>query len=495
MPSDQQIAAQKVLLRRRVSASLTEWARLNGYEPARHHKFLIEHLEAVVRGEINRLAIFLPPGSAKSTYSSVLFPPWFLAQRARASILVASHSDNLAESFGRRARNLVALHSPTLGYALRSDSKAAGEWNTTNGGLFFSAGIGTKVAGHRFHLGLVDDPIGKKEDADSKLIRDKGWDWYNYDFLPRQEPKAAVVVIQTRWHEDDLAGRILSNEKGWTVISIPLIAGVDDPLGRAPNESLWPEYFTAEQIEKARVSPAFSSLYQQTPTPDSGDYFKREWIVDAAYAKGTDLPSSLTYYAGSDHAVSQREESDRTCLIPAGVDEQGDLWILPDVWWPRNARPAPDEVVAEMHRLTRAHRFIYWWAGKDHITASLRPYIERVSREELVFIPFEELSEARDKQTKAQSIRAMFRQGRVHLPAFAEWYGDAVNELLRFDKGVHDDFVDAMAKLGRGLAEQHGTMPRVPVIEKLAPPSLTLEWVKASDKAMNAEENMAGVGM
>lgn len=495
MQTPQQIAAERVLKRRRARASLTEWSRVNGYEPAAHHRFLIERLEAVVHGDVKRLAIFLPPGSAKSTYSSVLFPPWFLAQRANSSILVASHSDNLAESFGRRARNLVSTNRSLLGFDLRADSKAAGEWNTTNGGLYFCAGVGTKVAGHRFHLGLIDDPIGKKEDAESKLIRDKCWDWYNYDFLPRQEPNAAIVVIQTRWHEDDLAGRILSNERGWTVVSIPLIAGDGDPLGRAPGEPLWPEYFTPMQIETAKASPAFSSLYQQQPTPDSGDYFKKEWVVDSAYAREDQLPRTLRWYVGSDHAFSLKEEGDRNAIVPGGVDENGDLWIPPQVWWPRDRRPMTDEVVDQMFRINRMFKPIYWWAGKDHIVSSIGPFIERMQREQREFIPLEPLSESRDKQTKCQPIRAMFKLGRVHLPSFADWYGDALGELLRFDKGTHDDFVDGLEKLGRGLDAQVNARPARVVAETLAPPTLTLDWVRSSHERKEREEDLAGVGM
>jgi hypothetical protein len=148
-----------------------------------------------------------------------------------------------------------------------------------------------------------------------------------------------------------------------------------------------------------------------------------------------------------------------------------------------------------MLRFCAKFRPIYWWAGRDHITQSLAPFIDKRSMEEHVFVPFEVLSEAKDKQTKCQPIRAMFKMGRVHLPAFAEWYGDAVNEMLRFDKGTHDDFVDAIEKLGRGLASQVGA--RVPTVksETLEPPVLTLGWVKSSHERMQEEPALAGVGM
>jgi predicted phage terminase large subunit-like protein len=182
-------------------------------------------------------------------------------------------------------------------------------------------------------------------------------------------------------------------------------------------------------------------------------------------------------------------------MVPGGMDEQGDLWIPPTIWWPRTRRPTPDEIVEEMLRFCAKFSPIFWWAGRDHITQSLAPFIEKRSSEERIFVPFEVLSEAKDKQTKCQPIRAMFKMGRVHLPSFAEWYGDAVNEMLRFDKGTHDDFVDAIEKLGRGLASQVRAYAPVVRTETFEPPTLTLDWVRSSHERLCREEDLAGVGM
>jgi predicted phage terminase large subunit-like protein len=469
--------------RRSVRASMDLWSRECGFEPAAHHRLLNRKLEEVASQPDRRVMVWMPPGSAKSTYSSVLFPPFFLAQRSDLSILSASHNDTLAESFGRRARNIVDANPTVLGYSLRPDSKAAGEWQTTNGGLFFCAGVGAKIAGHRADLGLIDDPIGKKEDAESKLIRDKTWDWYLWDFKPRLKPGASVIIIQTRWHEDDLSGRILANEKGWEVISIPLIAEANDPLGRAEGQPLWPEYFSEKLVRDAKESPAFIPLYQQKPTPDSGDYFKVEWLRE--YQSLAELPTNLRYYAGSDHAVSLKEEADKTCLIPAGVDSNDELWILPDVWWKR----APtDEVVDEMLRLCRVYRINFWWAGREHITASIGPFIRRREMEEHVFVPLEETSSARDKQSRAQPMRGFMKRGQVHFPAFAPWWGDAKGELLRFDKGTHDDFVDALSEIGRGLDKVIGHKFVPPKQETFSSPIITLKFVKDSMKRRESRE-------
>lgn len=188
-------AATELLKRRSIRASLTEWCRLCGFEPAEHHQLLIRELEAVARGETRRLAFFLPPGSAKSTYGSVLFPPW-LMQSMAGNVLAASHTTELAEKWGRRVRNLVTEHSLVLGIQVAADNQAAGRWALTTGSEYYAAGVGTGIAGFRAKLGIIDDPIRSRQDADSELIRDRIWDWYINDFRTRLVPGAAEILIQ-----------------------------------------------------------------------------------------------------------------------------------------------------------------------------------------------------------------------------------------------------------------------------------------------------------
>lgn len=161
-------AARELLRRRGIRKNLTDWCGTLGFVPARHHRLIIEKLEAVARREIPRLALFLPPGSAKSTYASVLFPPWLMAQWPGASIIAASHTAELAERWGRRVRNLVSEHSATLGYGLSADSQAAGRWDTDAGGEYYAVGVGGAVTGRRADLAIIDDPVRSREDADSE---------------------------------------------------------------------------------------------------------------------------------------------------------------------------------------------------------------------------------------------------------------------------------------------------------------------------------------
>jgi hypothetical protein len=234
-----------------------------------HHLLLIRNLERVANGEIDRLAVFMPPGSAKSTYSSILFPPWFLARTPAASIIAASHTTELAEKWGRRVRNLVSEHGSMLRLELSSDSQAAGRWALTSGGEYYAAGVGVGIAGFRADLAVIDDPVRSREDADSQAVRDRTWDWYKTDLLTRLRPGGRVVLIQTRWHEDDLAGRILaeaaSTGEQWHILSLPAEAESGDPLGRQPGEWLWDDHYGYARFltrEKATQLPRnWSALY------------------------------------------------------------------------------------------------------------------------------------------------------------------------------------------------------------------------------------------
>jgi hypothetical protein len=258
-----------------------------------------------------------PVLNAKSTYASVLFIPWLLASSSW-NILAASHTTELAEKWGRRIRNLISEPSSTLGISLAADSQAAGRWSLANGAEYYAAGVGTGIAGFRAKLGLIDDPIRSRQDADSELIRDRIWDWYINDFKTRLVPHAAEILIQTRWSEDDLAGRALNHEE-WRVISLPALAEPGDPLGRALGEPLWcdDDYgYGGQLVELSTKTPArtWSAMYQQRPAPEEGDYFQADWL--RPYDKLPALPT-LKIYGASDYAVTA-DGGDYTVHIVVG---------------------------------------------------------------------------------------------------------------------------------------------------------------------------------
>ena len=438
-------AAAELLRRRRIRASLTEWCRLNGYEPARHHELIIAELEAIARGEIDRLALFLPPGSAKSTYGSVLFPPWYLARRPDAAIIAASHTAELAERWGRKVRNLIAEHSLELGISVAGDNKAAGRWETSAGGEYFAAGVGGAIAGRRADLAVIDDPVRSREDADSKKVRDAQWDWYKFDLLTRLKPGAAIVLIQTRWHEDDLAGRILSEEGDrWRVVSLPMEAEDNDPLGRSPGDPLWPEWFTDRmRADAKRDARVWSALYQQRPVPDDGAYFLRDWLRPVEQ-----LPplETLRVYGGSDYAVTA-DGGDYTVHVVVGVDPEDRIYVL-DVW---RRQAASDEWVEAWCDLVRKWRPIEWAEETGQIKAGVGPFLDRRARERRAYCYRRQFPTRGDKAVRAQSIRGRAAMGGLYLPVHAPWRAEFESELLRFPAAPHDDQVDALGLVGQLL--------------------------------------------
>src|SRR5437773_1808905 len=217
----------------------------------------------------------LPPGSGKSQNSSVIFPPWALQRKPGTTFLACSYAADLIESFSRECRNAIAVHHKTHGYDLRADSRAVQEWHCTNGSGYRCAGGGAGIAGRRADFGLIDDFLGSEEDADSKLIRDKQFNWYQADFWPRLKPNAAQIIVANRRNEDDLIGRILEKEsEKWEVLRVPFFAEENDVLSRPLGERLWKSWFTESMAESVKQLPPRiqAGLYQQRPSPEEGNY-------------------------------------------------------------------------------------------------------------------------------------------------------------------------------------------------------------------------------
>jgi len=393
--------------------------------------------------------VFMPPGSAKSTYGSVLFPPWFMSS-ANANVLAASHTTELAEKWGRRVRNLVNEHTLTLGINPAPDNQAAGRWALTSGAEYYAAGVGTGIAGFRAKLGLIDDPIRSRQDADSELIRDRIWDWYINDFRTRLVPGAAEILIQTRWHEDDLAGRALQHSD-WRVVSLPAIAEENDQLGRAVGQPLWGDdaYGYGAQIEELRAStPArtWSALYQQRPAPEEGDYFKAGWLkpykIEQRPARAT-----MRVYGGSDYAVTA-DGGDFTVHAVVGLDPEGRPWLL-DLW---RRQTASDVWVEKFCDMVIEWKPIGWAEEQGQIRSGIGPYLDRRQRERKAYVAREVFpTRGGDKAIRASSMRGMMAQQGLYVPVDAPWYAEFRSELLSFPAGKHDDQVDAIGLIGQLL--------------------------------------------
>ena len=307
---------------------------------AKHHQFICEKLEQVERGEIKRLLVTCPPGAAKSHYANVMFSAWFLGRNPRKSILTCSANADLSANWGRKVRNLVGTEEYQFvfpGVAVSSDNRAADQWSLVQGGEDKASGVGAAIVGRRADLGVIDDPIASREDADSEATRQRLWDWWLTDFRTRLKPGAGVVLIQTRWHESDLAGKLLDDAKRggeqWEVINIPAIAEANDVLGRAEGEPLWPEWFTPEQFAQAkRDTRTWTSLYQQRPTATEGSIIKRAyWEVWTEPV----FPEPLETIASIDTAYTAKEENDASACTIWNVyaDEMGDTKLVLRYAW------------------------------------------------------------------------------------------------------------------------------------------------------------------
>ena len=442
--------------RRAAKKSLASFIEYLGLSivPASHHLLLIEHLEALERGEINKLMIWMPPGSAKSTYTSVLFPPWFMGRNPTLPVLGVSNTTELAERFSRRARNITAnaLYRNVFGFGCSEDTKAAGSWENERGGEFFAAGIGSAIAGRRAKLGLIDDPIKSREEADSERIRQKHWDWYLNDFLTRLMPGAAQCVIQTRWHEDDLSGRILEREANqWKVIKLPMEARENDPLGREYGDRLWPEWFTQEMCDTAKKDVrAWNALYQQDPAPEDGEYFKREYFQDF------DLqPQGMHLYGASDYAVSEGT-GDYTEHGIFGLDFTGSIYLID--WWREQA--ASNVWIERQCDLIAKYSPLIWFGEAGPIRKAIEPFLKRRMTERQTLCRLEWLPSIHDKVVRARPFQARAAMGNVFIRAHAPWKPELMSQLMRFPAGKYDDGVDVCSLIGRGL--EHARPPAMP---------------------------------
>lgn len=370
-----------------------------------------------------------------------------MGRNARKNIITASYNVDLAMDFGREVRNIVASpeYQNLFPANLAQDSKAANRWHTDAGGAYVAAGVGTSITGRGANVLLIDDPLKDREEADSELRRQRVWDWYTSTAYTRLAPGGSIILIQTRWHEDDLAGRLLEAQDNggdkWEVLSLPAI----DNDGNA----LWPEFYNIGALNRIRdVLPPrdWSSLYQQSPAPDEGNFFKREWFQ--YYDK---IPDNVHRYGASDYAVTDKG-GDFTVHLTAAVDSDGNVY-LEDEW---RGQTTPDIWIERVLDLYAAHSPLAWGEEQGQIIKSIGPFLERRSSERGIYCNRVQMASASDKPTRARAFQARMASGKVFFPRNKHWLAAFEQELLSFPAGKHDDQVDAASLLFRLLAEMIG---------------------------------------
>ena len=420
------------------------------YQAAPHHRLIVDALEAVERGEIKRLMVCMPPRHGKSELASRRFPAWFIGRNPTRQIIAASYNADLATDFGREVRNIV--NSPEFKalfpeVTLSQDSQAANRWHTSAGGIYVAAGVGTAVTGRGADVLLIDDPFKDRQEADSELQRKRVWDWFVSTAYTRLMPGGAIVVINTRWHDDDLSGRLLAQaSEDWKLLSLPALTA---------GEALWPEWYPVERLEQIRSTIGdreWSALYQQNPAPDEGDYFKRDWFGEYDQA-----PKSLNVFAASDYAVTDGG-GDYTEHGVIGVDWSGDWYVLD--WW--RGQTTADEWIDRKCDLIKRHKPQRWFGEAGVIRKAIEPYLKRRMEERHAYCWIEWLPSISDKPTRARSFQALASMGKVKLPKNAPWKADLLSQLLRFPAGKHDDGVDVLSLLGRGMEMVTDATPEQP---------------------------------
>jgi predicted phage terminase large subunit-like protein len=393
--------------------------------------------------------IFMPPRHGKSELASKRFPAWCLGRKPDRQIIAASYNSDLANDFGRNVRNIVAepeFGQVFPGVSLAPDSQAANRMNTNHRGAYVAAGVGTAVTGRGAHIALIDDPFKDREEADSERRRDLVWDWYRSTLYTRLMPGGAIVLIQTRWHEDDLAGRLLDHDgEQWDVLELPAI-GTD-------GNALWPEWYDVEALEriKATIGPReWSALYQQKPQPDEGTFFKREW-----FRNWNALPE-VRYYGTSDYAVTDGG-GDYTVLTIWGIDPQGDVYRVSQ--W--KGQTASDQWIERQIDLVAKYKPLCWFGEGGVIQKAVEPMLRRRMRERNTHCRMEWLPSVSDKPTRARSFQAMAATGRVFFEPGAD-----LSEFLVFPAGKHDDEVDTASLIGRAIDQAHPAIVRAQPVQR-----------------------------
>lgn len=406
------------------------------YRPAPHHDRIAEALEAVAQGQVRRLMIFLPPRHGKSELVSIRFPAWFLGRFPDRRIIHASYSALLSNRFSRAARNLLTSREYQgifPGILPASDSRAVDEWDIAGrrGGLT-SAGVGGSITGKGAHVAIIDDPVKGAQEAYSETVREGVKEWYQRDLRTRLEENGSIVICQTRWHEDDLSGWLLSVAAGggesWEVLSLPAI----DETGAA----LWPQKYPLPELESIRAAvgeTAWSALYQQRPTPPGGAFFKTAnlQIIDAA-------PAGLRRVRAWDSAATAAG-GDYTAGVLLGADPEGRFFVLDVIrgQWGTDERDAVVKQTAALDGRSVSIRGPQdpGGAGKSEALRFSRLLAGYTVRTERV---------TGEKTTRAAGFASQVNAGNVSLVK-GDWNRAYLEELRAFPVGAHDDQVDASA--------------------------------------------------
>ena len=437
--------------------------------------------EDVIAGLSPRLAIFMPPRLGKTELIKQ-FISQTLGLYPYLEFICCSYSAQLQESISGQIQDTVRSSEWKVLFpnaVLDKRREAVSDWKLAkHGGGVLAVGVGGSITGRGANILVIDDPVKNREEADSETTRASTWNWYTSTAYTRLMPGAGVLVIQTRWHDDDLSGRILAQQAEaakverdtgkwpddvdrWTVIEYPAIA-LEDEAHRNAGEALHPQRFPLHALQKIRrtIGPRdWAALYQQNPVADEGAYFKKETLK---YYDS--LPELLNYYTAADLAISKKETADYSVIVTVGIDPRDNMYVV-DL---QRGRWDAMEIVDRLVSVYKAYKPKTLGIEAGQIEKAIGPFLnKRIYEERLYSMYVEPLPPGRrDKELRARPLQGRMGQGKVLLPRNQIWLEPLIHELLRFPSGVHDDQVDALAWIGQMLDTLSAASVPAPPIKK-----------------------------
>jgi predicted phage terminase large subunit-like protein len=412
-----------------------------GLAPARHHRLLIERLDDVAEGRCDRLMVQMPPGSAKSTYGSVLFPAYFLSRHAGSQIIATAHTASLADHFGRHVRRTIREYGDRLGIELDKEIAAARRFSLTDGGAYFAAGVRGPITGRRADLILIDDPVKSWAEAESLVFRDALEDWYRAELTARLKPNGRIVLIMTRWHQDDLAGRLQSRGTAWQMLTLPALALEADPLGRDLGEALWPEWQNTEAIAARRAEVgerAFSAMYQQNPKQAEARVFNTRKV--SILAETPPLTRTVRAWDLAATLPAPGRDPDYTVGLKLGITDEKHIVVL-DVVRLRGTAGTVETTITATAKADGPGTVVALPQDPGQAGVAQVNYLTRCLAGYTVIAT----TETGAKSTRAMPAAAQMDAGNISLVA-APWNQNFLRELAAFPDSEKDDQVDAFAR-------------------------------------------------
>ncbi len=480
---------------------------------------LCQILKDTLAGKIRRTCVSMPPQHGKTMHLVVMGLAWLVGNDPTAPFIMATYNETRAGEVGDEL--LTVMKSPAYRQVfpkvqLDPSSKSKTFMRTTVGGKIALTGLGGTITGRAAKYFLIDDPIKDDEEAQNDTLREKLWVRFFGVAYSRGGNKTAIIVVHTRWHEDDLIGRMSDPDhperkgrfKGvsdnWTYVNLPGV--ITDPaqakglgltlkpppsplaveqFGEKPMVALWEREKNIDHFAQWRQGDkrSFDSLVMGKPSPDEGSYFLDEWLVEYDPSE-LPMPEDLRIFGASDHAVSVKQGRDYTVLGCVGVDKDDNIWVLPNLVW---ERMETDRTVDEFLEQLKINKPQLWWIEDELISKSFGPFLKQRMMEDRIYTTLSPVRPTKDKKTRARAIQGRMSMKKVRFPRSAPWWSRAKAQILRFPDGANDDFVDWLSHIGQGLLRLHGPSQRPVTDNDNVIPIGSMEWIlRSSEKRAKA---------